>query len=73
LKGVLDESGRRDPPSGLQGRRCSLQLHPELIVPRDPERAGRAALRAEAERLCDWLDREKVSALYKSPLVTWDR
>jgi len=45
----------------------------ELIVPRDPGPAGRAALQAEAERLEDWLDGEKVPALYKSPLVTWDR
>lgn len=45
----------------------------ELVVPRDPAPAGRAALQAEAERLEDWLDGEKVSALYKSPLVTWDR
>jgi hypothetical protein len=45
----------------------------ELIVPRAPGRKGRAALQAEAERLGDWLDGEKVSALYKSPLVTWDR
>jgi winged helix DNA-binding protein len=45
----------------------------ELIVPRNPGPAGRAALRAEAGRLGDWLDGEKVSALYKSPLVTWDR
>ena len=45
----------------------------ELIVPRDPGPAGRAALQAEAERLGGWLDGEKVSALYKSPLVTWDR
>jgi hypothetical protein len=45
----------------------------ELIVPRDPGPTGRAALQTEAERLGDWLDGEKVSALYKSPLVTWDR
>jgi hypothetical protein len=45
----------------------------ELIVPRVPGPAGRAALQAEAERLGDWLDGEKVSALYKSPLVTCDR
>ena len=45
----------------------------ELILPRDPGPAGRAALHAEAKRLGDWLDGEKVSALYKSPLVTWDR
>jgi Winged helix DNA-binding domain len=44
----------------------------ELIVPRDPGPAGRAALRAQAERLQDWLDGEKVNAAYKSPLVTWD-
>jgi len=47
--------------------------HIELIVPRDPGPAGRAALQAEGERLGDWLDGEKVSTLYKSPLVTWDR
>jgi hypothetical protein len=45
----------------------------ELIVSRDPGPAGRAALQAEAGRLGDWLDGERVSALYKSPLVTWDR
>jgi hypothetical protein len=45
----------------------------ELIVPRDPGPAGRAALQAEAGRLGDWLDGEKVPALYKSPLITWDR
>jgi Winged helix DNA-binding domain len=45
----------------------------ELIVARDPGPAGRAALRAEARRLEDWLDGQKVTALYKSPLVTWDR
>ena len=45
----------------------------ELIVPGDPGPAGRAALQAEAERLGGWLDGEKVPALYKSPVVTWDR
>jgi len=45
----------------------------ELIAPRDPGPAGRAALQAEAERLGDWLDGERVSTLYKSPLVTWHR
>jgi hypothetical protein len=45
----------------------------ELIVPRDPGPAGRAALQVEAMRLEDWLDGEKVTALYKSPLITWDR
>jgi hypothetical protein len=45
----------------------------ELIVPRDPGSAGRAALQVEAKRLEDWLGGEKVRALYKSPLVTWDR
>jgi hypothetical protein len=45
----------------------------ELIVPRDPGPTRRAALQAEAKRLEDWLDGEKVAALYKSPLVTWDR
>jgi hypothetical protein len=45
----------------------------ELIVPRDPGPAERAALHVEAERLEDWLDGEKVTALYKSPLITWDR
>jgi Winged helix DNA-binding domain len=45
----------------------------ELIVPRDPGPAGRAALQAQAQRLEDWLDGEKVTAAYKSPLVTWDR
>ena len=45
----------------------------ELIVARDPGPAGRAALQAEAGRLEGWLDGEKVAALYKSPLVTWDR
>jgi hypothetical protein len=45
----------------------------ELIVPRDPGSAGRAALQTEANRLEEWLDGEKVTALYKSPLTTWDR
>jgi hypothetical protein len=45
----------------------------ELIMARDPGPAGRAALRAEAGRLEGWFDGEKVTALYKSPLVTWDR
>lgn len=45
----------------------------ELIVPSDPGPAGRSALQAETKRLEDWLDGEKVTALYKSPLVTWDR
>ena len=45
----------------------------ELIVPRDPGPAGRAALQAEAKRLEDWLDGEKVSPAYKPPLVTGDR
>ncbi|GAA4202316.1 winged helix DNA-binding domain-containing protein [Actinocatenispora rupis] len=45
----------------------------ELVVPDDPGRAARSALHAEAERLGDWLDGEKVSALYTSPLVTWGR
>ena len=45
----------------------------KLIVPRDPGPAGRAALQAEAKRLDGWLGGEKVTALYKSPLVTWDR
>jgi hypothetical protein len=45
----------------------------DLIMPRDPGPAGRAALQAEAARLEDWLDGERVTALYKSPLVTWDR
>ena len=45
----------------------------ELIVSRDPGPAGRAALQAEAGRLGDWLDGERVSALYKSPLITRDR
>jgi hypothetical protein len=45
----------------------------ELIVPKNPGPGGRAGLQAEAERLGDWLDGEKVPALYKSPLVTWDR
>ena len=43
------------------------------IVPRDPGPAGRAALKAEAKRLEDWFDGEKVSSAYKSPLVTGDR
>jgi hypothetical protein len=45
----------------------------ELIVPRDPGRAGRAGLNAEAKRLENWLDGERVTAAYKSPLVTWDK
>jgi hypothetical protein len=36
----------------------------ELIVPGAPVHAARAALHAEAERLGDWLDGEKVPALY---------
>jgi len=43
------------------------------IVPRDPGPAGRAALKAEAKRLEDWFDGEKVSSAYKSPLVTGAR
>jgi len=45
----------------------------ELIVPSDPGPAGRTALQAEAKRLADWFDGEKVTSLYKCPLVTWDR
>jgi hypothetical protein len=45
----------------------------ELIVPHSPATGARAALEVEAKRLEDWLDGEKVTALYKSPLVTWDR
>jgi hypothetical protein len=45
----------------------------ELIVPRDPGRTGWAALQDEADRLGEWLDGDKISALYKSPLVSWDR
>jgi hypothetical protein len=43
----------------------------ELILPRDPGPAGRAALQAEAARLGGWLSGEKIPALYKSPLITW--
>jgi hypothetical protein len=45
----------------------------ELILPTDPGPAGRAALQAEASRLEEWLGGEKVTSLYKSPLITWDR
>ena len=45
----------------------------ELIVPTDPGPAGWRALEAEAERLGNWLDGEKLSSLYKSPLINWDR
>jgi Winged helix DNA-binding domain len=45
----------------------------KLLVPRDPGPTGRAALQKEAERLDDWLDGEKVTAAYKSPLVTWNK
>jgi len=45
----------------------------ELIVPTDPGPAGWRALEAEAERLSNWLDGEKLSSLYKSPLINWDR
>jgi hypothetical protein len=45
----------------------------ELIVPQGAGPAARAELDAEAKRLEDWLDGEKVTALYKSPLVAWDR
>ncbi len=34
---------------------------------------GGPGLKAEAKRLEDWLDGEKVTAAYKSPLVTWDK
>jgi hypothetical protein len=44
----------------------------ELVVPRDPGSAGRDALRAEGRRLEHWLDGEKVTSLYKSPVVTSD-
>jgi Winged helix DNA-binding domain len=44
----------------------------ELILSRDPGPTGRVALQKEAERLNKWLDGEKVSAAYKSPLITWD-
>jgi hypothetical protein len=45
----------------------------ELVLGRDPGRAGRAALHAEAQRVEEWLDGEKVNALYKSPITTGDR
>jgi hypothetical protein len=45
----------------------------ELIVPTDPGPAARAALQAEAKRLDGWLGGEKVTSLYKSPLVTYAR
>jgi hypothetical protein len=45
----------------------------ELMLGRDPGPVGRAVLHTEAMRLEEWLDGEKVNALYKSPLVTWDR
>ena len=44
----------------------------ELMLGRDPGPVGRAVLHTEAMRLEEWLDGEKVNALYKSPLVTWD-
>jgi hypothetical protein len=45
----------------------------ELIVPQDPGPAARRKLNAEAKRLESWLDGERVTAAYKSPLVTWDQ
>jgi hypothetical protein len=39
----------------------------EFVLGRDPGPAGRAALHTEAQRLEEWLDGEKVNALYKSP------
>jgi hypothetical protein len=56
---------------GAYGQHHAGQI--EVIVPTDPGPAGRAALQAEAGRLGDWLGGEKIPALYKSPLVTWDR
>ena len=54
---VQDEGGR-------------IQLR--VAADRDPGPAGRSALHMEGQRLGDWLDGEKVTTLYKSPLVTWD-
>jgi hypothetical protein len=42
----------------------------ELILPQDLGPAGRAALQAEAKRLEDRLDGERVTAAYKSPPVS---
>jgi hypothetical protein len=45
----------------------------ELILPNNPGRAGRLGLNVEAKRLEDWLDGERVTAAYKSPLITRER
>ena len=75
---IFDWSGNCGTTAWRDGRIAGAYVQDEaglieLIVPRDPGPAGRAALQAEAKRLEDWLDGEKVTALYKSPLVTWDR
>ena len=75
---IFDWAGNCGTTAWWDGRIVGAYVQDEagrikLIVPRDPGPAGRAALQAEAGRLGDWLDGEKVSALYKSPLVTWDR
>ena len=75
---IFDRSGNCGTTAWWDGRIVGAYVQDdagriELIVPTDPGPAGRAALQAEAGRLGDWLDGQKVSALYKSPLVTWDR
>ena len=75
---IFDWAGNCGTTAWWDGRIVGAYVQDEagrikLIAPRDPGPAGRAALQAEAGRLGDWLDGEKVSALYKSPLVTWDR
>ncbi|MGW1680314.1 winged helix DNA-binding domain-containing protein [Saccharopolyspora sp. NPDC002376] len=75
---VFDRSGNCGTTAWWDGRIVGAYVQDdagriELIVPENPGPTARAALQAEAERLEDWLDGEKVSTLYKSPLITWDR
>jgi hypothetical protein len=75
---VFDRSGNCGTTAWWNGRIVGAYVQDEagrveLVVPADPGRAGRAALRAEAERLTEWFGGEKVTSLYKSPVTTWDR
>lgn len=75
---IFDWSGNCGTTAWWNGRIVGAHVQDDagrvkLIVPHDPGRAGRAGLKAEAKRLEDWLDGEKVTAAYKSPLVTWDK
>jgi hypothetical protein len=45
----------------------------ETVIARDPGPAGRAAIRAEAQRLEDWLDGERVASAYKAALLARNR